>query len=273
MLKQRVGTALVLFILFMAGLFYLSDFQWALLMLAPICMGAWEWATLVRLKPVAMRIFVGFTIALGAFLLSEYADPDLFGLGQKVSYGLTLLLTVFWVLIVPAWLVAKRHVTNPWLMSLVGLLVLVPTWLALDGLRRISPILLLAAMMTIWIADTAAYFSGKRFGKRKLAPAISPGKTWEGVIGALVAVAAYGVVLCAIFDLSLWLIPAMLILAILSVVGDLFESLLKRQAGLKDSGSLLPGHGGVLDRMDGLTSTLPLVLCYFPFYYALLTPA
>jgi phosphatidate cytidylyltransferase len=273
MLKERIGTALVLFILFLAALFYLSDFQWALLMLAVISMGAWEWASLIRLKLLATRVFIAITIALGAFLLWKYVNPGMFTLPQQLSIWLIALLTVFWAIMVPFWLAMRHHLKNQVLMMAIGLLVLLPTWLALDGLRRASPLLLLAVMMTIWIADTAAYFFGKKFGRRKLAPAISPGKTWEGVAGAMLGVTVYGVVLSIAFNLSYWLVAGLLALAVLSIVGDLFESLLKRQAGLKDSSSLLPGHGGVLDRIDGLTSSLPLAFLYFPFYHVMLTPA
>jgi phosphatidate cytidylyltransferase len=147
--------------------------------------------------------------------------------------------------------------------------VLVATWVAIVDLQARSPWLVLAAMAVVWVADIAAYFAGRRFGKRKLAPAISPGKTWEGVWGALVAVAAYGLVIASLGPYaSAWgtLGPAatfafvafLLLLAAISVVGDLFESLLKRQAGVKDSGALLPGHGGVLDRVDALLAAMPL---------------
>jgi phosphatidate cytidylyltransferase len=269
MLKERVGTALVLFVLFLAGLFYLSNFQWALLMLAVVCMGAWEWATLIRLSSLGIRLFSVTVAALGAGLLWCMTTPSLLPVDEAQPW-LIIGMTIFWAVAVPLWLILRPRIDNRLFLAGVGLLVLLPTWMALDGLRRISPLLLLAVMFTVWIADTAAYFAGKRFGRRKLAPAISPGKTWEGVLGALCGVALYGLVLCATLDVSFWLIPGLLVLVVLSVVGDLFESLLKRQAGLKDSGNLLPGHGGVLDRIDGLTSTLPLVLFYFPVYRAIL---
>ena len=125
--------------------------------------------------------------------------------------------------------------------------------------------------MTVWIADTAAYFAGKRFGKRKLAPSISPGKTWEGVMGALVATTAFSFLLSYLTHQSYWFVLVFWGVMVLSILGDLFESLIKRQAGVKDSGNLLPGHGGVLDRIDGLTSSLPLVmfLLTLPIYYNL----
>ena len=150
-------------------------------------------------------------------------------------------------------------------MVTLGLLLLFATWVALNGLQRISPWLLLAVLATVWLADSAAYFAGKRFGRHKLAPEISPGKTWEGVAGAILASTLYGLTLSYYLHISRWLIVGLWLIVVLSIIGDLFESLLKRQAGKKDSSHLLPGHGGVLDRIDGLISTLPLVLFYIYF--------
>jgi len=146
--------------------------------------------------------------------------------------------------------------------------VLVGAWVALVELQARSPWLVLAAMGVVWIADTAAYFAGRRFGRRKLAPRVSPGKTWEGVYGALFAVALYALALAPLAQragfegasgtaTTLAFVVVVMLLAAVSVVGDLFESLLKRQAGVKDSGSLLPGHGGVLDRVDALLAAMP----------------
>jgi len=133
--------------------------------------------------------------------------------------------------------------------------------------------LLIVFILAVSIADSAAYFAGTKFGKRKLAPSISPGKTWEGVVGALVAVSIYGFILCQITHQSLWFIVVLWALTILSVEGDLLESFFKRQAEVKDSGTILPGHGGVLDRIDGLTSSLPLMtfLIALPTYLSILT--
>ena len=121
--------------------------------------------------------------------------------------------------------------------------------------------------MLVWVADSAAYFTGRAFGRRKLAPSISPGKTWEGALGAVVAVALVGLLLnqwlARVGPMSLdasWVFPELMLIVALSIIGDLFESLLKRHAGVKDSGRTLPGHGGVLDRIDSLTSTLPFAL-------------
>jgi phosphatidate cytidylyltransferase len=176
--------------------------------------------------------------------------------------------TMFWLLVAPWWLRGQWRMQSKLVFALVGALVLLATWVALVEMQAQSPGLLLAMMAIVWIADTAAYFAGRRFGRRKLAPSISPGKTWEGVYGALLAVAIYsGLLLLFAHDLgytralsvasaAVWL-AAVLLLAVLSMVGDLFESQLKRQRGIKDSGNILPGHGGVLDRIDALTAAMP----------------
>jgi phosphatidate cytidylyltransferase len=171
-------------------------------------------------------------------------------------------------LVVTYWLLRHRVPKNTVIMAATGWVVLMPAWLALVSLRRVSPLLVLALVATVCIADSAAYLVGKRFGRHKLAPLISPGKTWEGVLGAAAAVTLYGTVLCLVFELGLWTLVGLWGVTVLSIVGDLFESLLKRQAGLKDSGTSLPGHGGVLDRIDGLTAVLPLaaLYTYLPLY-------
>ena len=154
------------------------------------------------------------------------------------------------------------------LLAIVGWLVLIATWVAVVALQTRSPGVLLAMMAIVWIADTAAYFTGRRFGRRKLAPSISPGKTWEGVYGALAAVAIYALLLVPLaaaagftrpldaIAAAIWVALALLLTG-LSIIGDLFESQLKRQRGVKDSGAILPGHGGVLDRIDALTAAMP----------------
>ena len=126
---------------------------------------------------------------------------------------------------------------------------------------------MLCLLATIWIADSAAYFAGKNFGKNKLAPTISPGKTWEGVLGALIAVTAFGAILYIGFNVkTLAIFPALWIVAGFGVIGDLFESMLKRQANIKDSGYLLPGHGGILDRIDGIIPSLPIAILMIYVY-------
>jgi phosphatidate cytidylyltransferase len=141
-------------------------------------------------------------------------------------------------------------------------LLLFSTWLALVQLRTLGPVVLLAFFALAWVADIAAYFSGRAWGKHKLAPSISPGKTWEGAFGAIAGVLLYGMAARVGFGFDLIAMPLWILLLVgmtaVSIIGDLYESLLKRQAGIKDSSNVLPGHGGVLDRIDSLTSTMPL---------------
>lgn len=282
MFIQRLLTACVLIPLFLAALALLPDTGWALLMLALIALALHEWAVLVKL-PHAARLGYALlpTVALGALVLipAPWAQQLL---SRVLFYGI-LSGTLFWLLCAPAWLISRHRLSSRALLALAGLLVLLPTWCALVVLRSAAYLahlelqqagfwLLLAVMVTVWIADTAAYLAGRRFGRHKLAPQISPGKTWEGVLGAWLAVTLYGAAIGVFLGLApqlvLWLVLALWSITALSIMGDLFESLIKRQADAKDSGRLLPGHGGVLDRIDGLTSSLPLVafFVYFPVY-------
>ena len=175
------------------------------------------------------------------------------------------LTTLFWIFVATPWVAARWPVRPRALVASIGALVLVATWVALVTLHARSPWTLLAAMGVVFVADTAAFFVGRRFGRRKLAPRVSPGKTWEGVLGALVGVAVYAAA-CAWSSASAapshalfvatWVGVALMLTA-LGIVGDLFESWLKREAGVKDSGDMLPGHGGVLDRVDALLAAMP----------------
>ena len=201
-------------------------------------------------------------------MLLTLLHPVAFGLSGEftsqawyVGRWLYLPSALFWLLLVPLWMRYRWALPKGAPGVMAGLVLLLPAWLALIQLRQAGELVLLAIMATVWLADCAAYFVGRRFGRRKLAPSISPGKTWEGALGAVVAVMAYGFFLVpASFNLNpVLLLLLMALLTAISIIGDLFESLLKRQAGLKDSSNILPGHGGVLDRIDSLTSTLPMV--------------
>ena len=178
---------------------------------------------------------------------------------------------VFWLLAVPLWLATGMRMRHPVILAVTGMLVLLPMWLAMVELQA-NPRLLLILIVILWIADTVAYFCGKTWGRRKLAPSISPGKTWEGIAGALAgATLYYGVVTLALSTGQAVLsgltgLAVFWFLTVLGVEGDLFESWIKRTAGVKDSGTILPGHGGVLDRVDALTPSLPaaaLILAWF----------
>ncbi len=267
MLKTRIITAFFLLVAFLSALFWLPQFFW--LVLCSLISGgaAWEWGRLTALNSKQQW---GYAIIVGIFCMSIGYFSGLSGKVNDVSLDTLLiaflLSAVFWLGCVPWWLVYKWKLSLRVAAILTGAIVILPAGLALAYLRLFGPWFLLIAMAAIWIADIAAYFTGRAFGKHKLAPSISPGKTWEGALGAVVAVSLFGYCLVLVqrgFHFSLWELIAIGVgfigLTALSIGGDLFESLLKRQAGLKDSSNILPGHGGILDRIDSLTSTLPLV--------------
>ena len=261
-------TALVLVALLLPSLFLLPPAYWALLAAVFIGVAGWEWGGLLGLGDLR-RLFLGgaLTAFCAAVSLLAPAAMGVGGSGGEASSAWVvatyLVAAGFWGVLVPFWLRVKWHLPHGLAGILAGFVVLFPTWLALVQLRIPGPGVLLAVLAVVWMADVAAYFSGRAFGKRKLAPSISPGKTWEGAIGAAVGVVLYGLALrigfaFAPLSLPLWVFCLLGVTAV-SVVGDLFESMLKRQAGIKDSSNVLPGHGGVLDRIDSLTSTLPVV--------------
>jgi phosphatidate cytidylyltransferase len=268
-LLTRVLTAVALLPLVLGMLFLANDAVWALFALLIALLSCWEWSRMCGLTARGQGAYLLASGALGAFVLLLFMGlvPGSFARAAMTSF---ILAALFWIAVAPWWLSRKLR-PSPSMCAVAGWLVVWPMWFALVVLREWSPWLLLAIAALVWAADIAAYFAGKRFGKHKLAPAVSPGKTWEGVAGGLAGVAVYGIVLCVVA--YRWETPitrvfepgggvpaivAMLLLTAVSVVGDLFESWMKRGAGLKDSSRLLPGHGGVLDRIDALTSTLPL---------------
>jgi len=271
MLKTRIITAILLVIGFLMALFFTSSFTWSLITIFITVIAVWEWMKLIKLNAKQITISLTGTLIIGLMLVtfSKFSSETILELyADKLVLLLLAVSAVFWVVVAPTWLITRKKINQKLFMSILGISLLLATWIALIGLHKISPLLLLSVLATVWIADSAAYFAGKKFGKHKLAPEISPGKTWEGVMGALFAVTLYGLLLCHFQHLSRWLILGLWLIVILSVMGDLFESLLKRQSNVKDSSQLLPGHGGVLDRIDGLIPTLPLVLLsiYFPLF-------
>ena len=279
MLKQRVITALVMLFFLLPALFYPTPEPLCLLALLLIGAAAWEWGRLNGLRQIA-------ALAWGVLCTASCVLLWWIGLLYQPLFLCWTLGGAIWVL-AGAW-VLKEGVTAWALHSqlmrlLAGLLALVLTWLAVAQAKVIGINYLLSILALVWAADIGAYFSGRalggRFFKHKLAPSISPGKTWEGVFGGLV-----GVLLLACFwrwldtawqlsvpsfytQLALkseWLFwLGLVFMSAMSVVGDLFESLVKRSAGAKDSSGLLPGHGGVLDRIDALLPTLPLAMMLF----------
>lgn len=266
MFRTRVITAAILLPLFVGGLFFLPSGWWAAALLPLLLAGAWEWAALAGLGRSGQWGFSLAVLLTGVSVLLGARYFDCAAIEQAVYW----LSVVFWLVCAPLWLSKGWRVRHPLLLLFTGWLLIVPTWLALVRLQAL-PWLLLAVLGVVWIADSAAYFAGRIWGRRKLAPSISPGKTWEGVAGAAVAVAVYHALVWyfgfrnVTFGIGAAAAVLVACLLPLSILGDLFESWIKRQAGVKDSGTLLPGHGGVLDRIDALTPTLPLAALVVPW--------
>lgn len=277
MLKTRVITALVILPVVLLALFASPNWGWALFTFGIIAAATWEWSRFCRWSGAASVAYQLVTLVICSLVFAAYANGSFAGIEftqiKQTGFVLSLL---FWALAVPAWLWSTWK-SPPVISALAGWLVVVPTWLALMSLRDISPWLLLSFAAIVWVADIAAYFVGRRFGKHKLAPAISPGKTIEGACGAVAGVILYFFLwryLVGVTPVSgeAWmrelqshgwlLFSAFVVLSFFSIMGDLFESWMKRCAGMKDSSNLLPGHGGILDRIDALTSTLPLAGLY-----------
>lgn len=253
-MRERLFTALLLVPVVLAALLHLSGETLALVLAAVITYGAWEWAQFVAPASVPGRLVFTFFVAdlIAALFL-------LFGLDLKLPY-LFETATAGWALMV-VWL-ARFPTPLPGLVALiVGALILVIAWVALALLAVAGWQWLLFLLVLVWAADVGAYFAGRRFGVRKLAPAVSPGKTWAGVAGGLLLSLLVAVAGALWFALPLLPFLALcLITALISVVGDLTVSMFKRASGLKDSGRLLPGHGGLLDRIDSLLSAAPVLV-------------
>ena len=257
MLKQRIITALILLPIALCGFFLLEGSAFALFIGLVVTLGAWEWARLAGFSAQSMR--VGYAAVVAFMLLVMHLLPGLapWILGASVIWwGIATYL----VLTYPQ---SSEHWASAACKLAVGLLILLPAWQGLVLIKQ-EPLgnwLIMAVMVLVWGADIGAYFSGRAFGKRKLAPQVSPGKSWEGVYGglvlSLVITAIVGLVRDWSFAQMLMGLIGAAVIVFISVVGDLTESMFKRQSGIKDSSNLLPGHGGVLDRIDSLTAAIP----------------
>jgi phosphatidate cytidylyltransferase len=229
-----------------------------------------EWARLCGLKLGGQATFAAVVGASGALWLAAGVVPAWQALRLSALQALLTLAVLFWVVAVPCWLYFGWRVRLREPLLAVGWLVLVPAWLAVTLLQQ-TPLLLFVALSVVWVADTGAYFVGRRFGRHKLAPQISPGKTIEGLVGAYVLVMIYALFVSILAQPGVapadrvGLLVFVLVLTTLSVAGDLFESWIKRQVGAKDSGHLLPGHGGILDRIDSLTAAMPFAALYLAY--------
>jgi phosphatidate cytidylyltransferase len=267
MLKTRIITAIALLACFIPALFFLDHVLWSWLMLALTLLALYEWSGLIGLSNKQTYSYLVVSFAMGLFAIWQMTlNFHAFLFNSLVLFAMA---TLFWGVCVPIWLAKGCASSNTVINMLIGWLLLGSLWLALVCAKRIDPWLLLIIISTIWIADSAAYFAGKQFGKNKLAPSISPGKTWEGVAGALIAVIVFALILRNILPQLDWaIVPGLCIVTILGVYGDLLESKFKRQANLKDSGQILPGHGGILDRIDGVIPALPVAILMMYVYYS-----
>ncbi|MCP3666143.1 MAG: phosphatidate cytidylyltransferase [Gammaproteobacteria bacterium] len=263
MLLQRVITALILAPLVLACIFYLPSDLLAIPFAIVILLAGWEWVPMAGLKGLLSRMLYLLSLIVGMAIL--------WWIIQKPQWLILFfgVITGWWVAVSIGIVKYRPEIGRRWgvrIKLFFGWVVLVPLWGALIALHsrpEMGPQMVIFLMFLIWIADSGAYFAGRRWGHNKLAPLISPGKSWEGVYGALA-----GAALCGVFlywwlpetGSLAWITVFCLAVCLFSVVGDLFESLLKRQAGIKDSSHILPGHGGMLDRIDSLTAAAPVFL-------------
>lgn len=258
MLKQRIITAVLLILAVVAAVLWLPTVILSLPLALAAALAAWEWA---GLSDLANRGRLGFSAFIVAVILAGF-----YYLTPPWLIGLLIASLFFWTLALLAVIVCERGGLRqrpaPLFMWLIGFMILVPAWLGLLALHDIGGAYwVLCLFVLIWVADSAAYFSGRRWGRRRLAAYVSPGKTLAGLAGAIICSLLLMIIIAAFWQpgwslaLGVLLLVAVTVLA--SVLGDLIESLFKRLAGAKDSGSLLPGHGGLLDRVDSLTAATP----------------
>ena len=257
MLKQRVFTALIAVVVLL-GVLYVAPPPVARIVIAGLfAAAAWEWGGFLGVGSTAVRpVFVAAVVGLQALLWQVLPN-------QEAYLGLLAVAFLWWSSAL-VWLFFFPTPIPATVVWLGGLLVLLPAYAALDWLYQESSNALLALLIVVWLADIGAYFAGRACGRVKLAPRISPGKTWEGVIGGLIAVVFVVAAAGGFLGLSLAaVLPFCAAVALLSIVGDLTVSMFKRHSGVKDSGSLFPGHGGVLDRIDSVCAAAPLFAAGF----------
>nr|WP_284048038.1 phosphatidate cytidylyltransferase [Marinobacter sp. ATCH36] len=267
-LKTRIITALVLAPLAIGGIFFLPPLGFALFTGAIVTIGAWEWANMSGMVAPAARVAYALVVAGVLYGLWVLVGP------LNVPAVSVLWLAVFWwvlcFLLVRSYPDGSERWGSVPARAIMGLLVLVPAWVGLNHIRtggfqfgdsENNLLVILYVFCVVWVADIGAYFAGRAFGKAKLAPRVSPGKSWAGVWGGLVAVAVFALIIATLASAtalqSLLLVIASLVTGAVSVLGDLLESMLKRFRGIKDSSQLLPGHGGIMDRIDSLTAAIP----------------
>ena len=259
-LLARVFTSIVLIGSLLVGIFMLPQWLWGLTLILPIVIVALEYS---RLFDWNQNLRVGFVLTVVSLCLVPFLIFDQFNqLVRHMGAVISWVAVLFWMLLVP-FLIRYRFRTKSYIFNvLIGMLIIVPAWFAMVDLQT-TPYALFGVLVGVWLVDIAGYFVGRTFGKTKLLPSVSPGKTREGALGGLVGIFVYGLGLSLIvdsrFSIAYWILFGIIVIAFtaIAVLGDLFESHLKRSRGVKDSGSILPGHGGMLDRVDSMTALLP----------------
>jgi phosphatidate cytidylyltransferase len=253
-LRTRILTAAVLIALLLVVVLWLPPIATVVALTAVVLAGAWEWSGFLRPGTRGLR-WLYLAVVAALLPLSWILTATLEGTAAVLSVA------VVWWIVALVWILFAPHRAARGSAALAGLLALVPAWVALSRLRLDVPRggeWVLFILILVWAADIAAFFVGGRFGRMRLAPEVSPGKTWEGALGGVAVSAVVAVAGSRWFGVAPALfVPLCLIAVVFSVVGDLTESLLKRFAGIKDSGTLFPGHGGVMDRIDSVTAAAP----------------
>ncbi len=276
MLKTRIITALIILPIVLIALFAFPNWAWDIFTLGVALVSCWEWSRFCQFSVGGKRIYFSLSLLISAVIFFAYLDNRFVDFHKLavIAFGIS---SLFWFVVAPLWLANLWRPHSRAVAALAGWIVVFPTWLAFLVLHDKSPWIFLSFAFIVWVADVFAYFVGKAIGKHKLAPSISPGKTIQGALGGLAGVVLYyfvwkflaeravdqgAVWATELLSHGAWLLAFFLMLGVLSVIGDLFESWMKRGAGMKDSSGLLPGHGGFLDRIDALTSTLPVAALY-----------
>ncbi len=279
MLKQRIITAIILALIFITATVFLSSFSYSLFVTIVVLAASWEWCAFIGLAKQVAK--VSYLATLGSMIIALYFFLGIVPESLVInSYRAGIILglgILFWVL---TFFMLKGYPSNSdrWnnksKIALMGLMALIPTWVGVVQIKYLNPqgFLLLGMVVMVAAADIGAYFVGKRIGKNRLAPSLSPNKTWEGVLGGFAACLLVGILLIwllhsYLITLSnvqiLILVLLSLVVTLFDVIGDLLESMLKRNRDLKDSGKILPGHGGILDRVDGLLAVTPIFVLTF----------
>jgi len=262
-MKTRIITGLILGTAFIAAIVMLSSYWMSIVFASLIVIGAFEWTRLSDVSSLLVKIAYSALLIFLMVLGWKFLQVSSTVIPVMGTAAIWWLLALFWVMNYP--MGNQKSFSNKMVKLFSGILVMLPAWMGLVYLhQQYSPAWVLYIMVLIWVADSGAYFSGKKWGKHKLAPKVSPGKSWEGVYGAITASVFYAIAGIWWLDIQASSVIYFVVLSILivpvSVLGDLFESMVKRHSGHKDSGNILPGHGGIMDRIDSLTAAVPVFI-------------